>query len=181
LILEELPEILSQFRGKVIDLLWRGSRDGFEAIEFHDRCDDIPNTLTIVEDMDGNLFGGFTPITWESECRTKCDESCTSFLFTIKNPHGVPPTIFCLREAKKDFAVFCYEGYGPTFGFPDASDLRIADCCNIEGARRTSYAGSFGDTYSNTTQVGGKVGENSFFTGSPFFVVREIEVFEVTE
>jgi hypothetical protein len=162
-------------------LLWRGTRDSFEAYEFHDRCDGYPNTLTVVQDTEGNIFGGFTPLEWESECKTKCDESLESFLFTIKNGYGIPPTLFPIKDERKDFAIYCYEGYGPAFGFPDQSDLRISDNCNLEGARRASYAGAFGDVYDNTTNEGGKLGHNSFLAGAPFFVVKEIEVFAISE
>jgi hypothetical protein len=135
----------------------------------------------VVQDTEGNIFGGFTPITWESECKVKCDQSLGSFLFTIKNGHGIPPTIFPIKDDRKDFAIYCYEGYGPAFGFPDASDLRIADNCDRVGARRASYAGSFGDAYANTAQAGGKLGHNGLLAGTPFFAVKEIEVFEVSK
>ena len=45
-------------------LLYRGSRDGFRARDFHSHCDDIPNTLTIIQSENGNIFGGFTTQTW---------------------------------------------------------------------------------------------------------------------
>jgi hypothetical protein len=180
-ILSELPAILGQFRHKKFELLWRGSRDGFSADAFHNLCDDCPNTMTLILDTQGNIFGGFTPIPWESCCITKADTTMGSFLFTIKNQYDVEPMIFPVKEDKRDFAIFCYEGYGPSFGFPDASDLRIADNCNQENARRTNYAGSFGDTYDNQTKLSWRIGENCFLAGSPFFVVKEIEVFEIPE
>jgi hypothetical protein len=51
--------------GTVAKLLWRGSRDGFSAAEFHRRCDGHSNTLTLNLGTDGNVFGGFTPVEWE--------------------------------------------------------------------------------------------------------------------
>jgi hypothetical protein len=39
------------------NLLWRGSRDGFRATEFH-----RANTLTLIVDTDGNIFCGFTAV-----------------------------------------------------------------------------------------------------------------------
>jgi hypothetical protein len=60
-------------------ILWRGSRDGFEAKEFHRRCDGHENTLTVILDTKGNFFGGFTPGEWESGIRYfKADESLKS-------------------------------------------------------------------------------------------------------
>jgi hypothetical protein len=60
------PGLLAEFHGKRFALLWRGSRDGFLAKEFHGRCDGHANTLLLILDTQGNIFGGFTPVEWES-------------------------------------------------------------------------------------------------------------------
>jgi hypothetical protein len=179
LILSDLPTILNKFRNKKFELLWRGSRDGFSAEAFHSLCDDRPNTLNIILDTHGNFFGGFTTVPLEYSFITKTDPTLSIFHFTIKNEYDAPPAIFPVKKDKKDYAVFCYARYGPSFGFPDASDLRIADNCNQENARRTNYAGAFGGAYVNNTKMNWKIGENCFLAGNPFFVVKEIEVFEI--
>jgi hypothetical protein len=61
-----LSEIFSEFRRKQFPLLWRGGCNGFRAHNFHDRCDGHVNTLTLIEDTNGNIFGGFTLVNWES-------------------------------------------------------------------------------------------------------------------
>jgi hypothetical protein len=61
-IISGFPEIFAEFRGKRVNILWRGSRDGFKAQEFHRRCDAHANTLTVILDTEGNIFGGFTPL-----------------------------------------------------------------------------------------------------------------------
>jgi hypothetical protein len=66
LIVSDFPGIFAEFRGKQFKLLWRGSRDGFGASQFHGRCDAHSNTLTVILDTEGNIFGGFTPLEWES-------------------------------------------------------------------------------------------------------------------
>jgi hypothetical protein len=66
LIVGEYPPLFEEFRAKRFNLLWRGSRDGFGAKEFHRRCDGRANTLTLIVDTDGNVFGGFTSVEWES-------------------------------------------------------------------------------------------------------------------
>jgi hypothetical protein len=66
LIVSEFPSLLEEFRKKSFNLLWRGSRDGFRAKEFHCRCDGHANTLTLIKDTEGNTFGDFTPVEWES-------------------------------------------------------------------------------------------------------------------
>jgi hypothetical protein len=64
-IISDFPEIFAEFREKHFNILWRGSRDGFKAREFHGRCDGHANTLTVILDTKGNIFGGFTPVKWE--------------------------------------------------------------------------------------------------------------------
>jgi outer membrane murein-binding lipoprotein Lpp len=57
-IISDFPEIFAEFRGKQFVILCRGSRDGFKAKEFHRRCDGHANTLTVILDTKGNIFGG---------------------------------------------------------------------------------------------------------------------------
>jgi hypothetical protein len=57
------------------ELLWRGTRDGFSASEFHRRCDGRGNTVTIVEAIGGSIFGGFTPIAWTSNSNNNNNSS----------------------------------------------------------------------------------------------------------
>jgi hypothetical protein len=65
-IISGFPQIFAEFRGMRFKILWRGSRDGFGASEFHLRCDGRANTLTVSLDTEGNVFGRFTPVEWES-------------------------------------------------------------------------------------------------------------------
>jgi hypothetical protein len=65
-IISDFPDLFDEFRGRQFALLWRGGRDGFGARDFHSRCDGHANTLTLIEDTNGNIFGGFTPLEWES-------------------------------------------------------------------------------------------------------------------
>ena len=53
-------------------LLFRGSRDGFQAETFHSKCDNKGPTVTIVK-RGNNIFGGFTEISWNSKYVT-CDK-----------------------------------------------------------------------------------------------------------
>jgi hypothetical protein len=173
LIVPDFPEIFEEFRGRRFTLLWRGSRNSFRAFIFHSRCDGHANTLTVILDTDGNIFGGFTPVKWESRMVTgdgtncyKADQSLKSFLFTLKNPHNVPVRRFTLMPQKKDKAMFCDSGLGPCF-----SDIDVSDDCNAYTVSWTE----FGRSYTNATGVDGEM----FFTGSKYFQVKEIEVFEI--
>jgi hypothetical protein len=117
----------AEFRGKRFTLLWRGSRDGFSAPYFHGRCDGHANTLTLIEDTEGNIFGGFTPVKWDSSNQWKADPSLKSFVFTLKNPHRFPARKFALKAKEKDFAIICDSSEGPSF-----CEIRVHDNCNAD-------------------------------------------------
>jgi hypothetical protein len=121
-------------------------------------------------DTDGNIFGGFTPTEWDSVSGRKADPSLKSFLFTLKNPHNVPPRRFPLMAEESARAIFCSEEKGPGF-----HDILISDNCN-SSADSYGYFDGCVDTYSNDTQRG----KQTYFGRSDCFQVKEIEVFEIT-
>ena len=45
-------------------LIYRASQNGFEASDFHSRCDNIPKTVTIIQSYSGYVFGGYAKATW---------------------------------------------------------------------------------------------------------------------
>jgi hypothetical protein len=116
-IISSFPDILSEFCGKKFQLLWGGSHDGFGSVVFHNRCDGHANSLTLIQDGKKNIFGGFTPIAWESkkwtgrfadeDNRFKSDANLESFLFTLKNPHHLSPRRFGLNPERKHMAIWC--------------------------------------------------------------------------
>jgi hypothetical protein len=173
LVVSDFPEIFPEFRGKRFSVLWRGSRDGFRAGDFHGRCDGHANTLTVILDTDGNVFGAFTPLEWGSSSHSKADDSLRSFVFTLRNPHNIPARRFALKAEMKSRAIGCYSECGPCFGGPIFGDIRVRDSCHAN----TDSATALGTAYTNDTGLDGK----TVFTGSKYFQVKEIEVFEITE
>jgi hypothetical protein len=57
LIIPDSPPLFTEFGAKRWRLLWRDSRDSFRATEFHRHCDGRVNTLTIIRDTNGSVFG----------------------------------------------------------------------------------------------------------------------------
>jgi hypothetical protein len=169
LIVSEFPEIFAEFQGQRFSLLWRGSRDGFGAGDFHSRCDGHANTLTVILDTKGNVFGGFTRPEWDSSGRRKTDDCLRSFVFMLKNPCNIPARTFALKAEKKREAIYCGSIWGPSFGW----DIYVSDNCNAH----TSGPILLGYAYTNDTGLDGL----TVSTGSSDFQVKEIEVFEITE
>jgi hypothetical protein len=175
-IVSGLPFLFSEFRGKRFSLLWRGGRDCFGAWDFHNLCDGHANTLTLIEDTNGNIFGGLTPVEWESRewnenepiNMFKADASLKSFLFTLKNPHNVPARRFALKAEKQDEAIFCWSDCGPNL-----IDICVSDNCNTN----TDSFTELGESYTKDIELDRGT---KFFTASWKFQVMEIEVFEIT-
>ena len=69
-------------------LVYRGTRDGFSAYNFHSRCNWIANTLTIVQSETNNIFGGFTTKPWTFENRHIADPN--AFVFSLRNNESNP-------------------------------------------------------------------------------------------
>jgi hypothetical protein len=166
-ILSRTPRLFSMFRWKEFRLLYRGSRDGFEAAAFHSRCKGHPNTITVVFTTNGCIFGGYTPLTWSSQGAYPSDPTLGSFIFTIKNPHNLPAQLF--RQKQGAQAIGDHGSYGPTFGY--GCDFHVCDKCQNSN---NSYS-NLGITYANETGIEGK----QVLTGAYNFTAKEIEVFEV--
>jgi hypothetical protein len=168
-ILTAFPSIFEQFKSTEFSLLWKGSRDGFRARTFHDRCDGHSNTLTVILDTEGKIFGGFTPVSWESPTRNRCksDPSLQSFVFSFKNPHHTSPLIFPLLKEGADQAIDCDANYGPIFH----KAFAVSSLCNLH-----SGGCAIGNQpYGNATGIPG----GTVLTGAKKFKTKEIEVFEI--
>ena len=78
------------FVGK--QLLYRASRDGWKASDFHACCDGSGATVTVIKSVDGFVFGGFADTSWHnnndlSYGRYIPSESGRAFLFALRSAH----------------------------------------------------------------------------------------------
>jgi hypothetical protein len=151
-------------------LLYRGTRDGFKANDFHTACDDQSLTLTIFKAKETPyIFGGFTSEAWQSGSGDfKTDPN--AFLFSLTNKENLP----CKMNIAPNLihnAIQCYSGYGPTFG--GGYDIRIVNDANLEEG---SYS-NLGDTYKHPKYAAGTVEAQTFLAGAKEFRLSEIEVF----
>jgi hypothetical protein len=168
-ILSTKPKVFDEFEGKQLRLLYRGSRDGFGASNFHSKCDDESTTVTIIQTTKDFIFGGFSSLAWDSSGQWKADNARKSFVFSVRNPHNIADKKFSLTNPTN--TIFCYSSYGPLFG--GGADICVADGCNNSTSSYTNLGGS----YANDTGIAG----NQFFTGEGKFTVKEIEVFQVSD
>ena len=94
---------------KELKKLYQATIDGDGPINFHSRCDNIPNTLVLIESAGNRRFGGFTSETWESPISKKDKDDKNAFLFSLdKNK------IYAYLNDGN--AIECKNDWGPTFG-----------------------------------------------------------------
>ncbi|CAF4498282.1 unnamed protein product [Rotaria socialis] len=130
-------------KGQKWSLIYKASRDGFSASDFHHYCDDQGPTLTVIQSRDGgHLFGGYTSASW-SPTGKYIHDSNNPFLFTLTNPHGIPPTKYSVRNPK--YSIFPQMNCGPIFGA--GNDLY---CCDNSQIDRNSFF-HFPYSYDDTT------------------------------
>ena len=156
---EFLQKIFEWTGGKNMELLYRGTRDGMSAQEFHNRCNNKGPTISLFKNERGYLFGGYASIDWVScgNYRSAPD----SFIFTMTNKYNIAPTKF---TSNTNYSIYDYSSYGPTFG---GHDIYICFASNY--ARFNHYKDVLGKGF-------------SIFKGDDddvYFNLKEIEVFKL--
>jgi len=150
---------LCQFGNQKWKLIYQASRDGFRAADFHQKCDGIHNTLTLVKTTDSCVFGGFTGAAWSSTGEFEEDEC--SFLFSLKNKMKQAFLFECTNDKK---AIRGDKELGPCFG---EEDLLICHASNLNKRSQFSVGKSFGN----------KDESKNLSSNSNGFQSAEIEVF----
>jgi hypothetical protein len=144
-------------------LIYRGTRDGFGAADFHSKCDGHSNTLTLLKAHGSSyIFGGFTSIEWDSSFLPKTDPS--AFLFSLYNKDNQPCKMKQINTTK---SIICHSGYGPIFG--SGNDIRICDSANT----RAGSGSKLGHSYEHPQPGQG----HSYLAGSDPFQLSEFEVY----
>jgi hypothetical protein len=116
--------------------------------------------VTLIETTKSFIFGGFTPIAWDSSGSYKSDSSQKSFLFTVKWARGSEGRQFMMANSAN--AIYCHPSYGPTFG--NNHDLYVANACNDNASSCTNL----GNAYTNDTGIN----DQQVFTGEYNFTVK---------
>jgi hypothetical protein len=150
--------------------LYKATKDGFSAQTFHSMCDNKGETIVVIKSTNGNIFGGYNPVSWTSSNTYSVDSR--AFLFSLVSAKGHSPVMFSSIVGKGSY---CYggSGYGPTFG--GGHDLYILSDSNINSGSYSNLGYSYGVpgmTY-GTTQI------QSVMAGSYQFQTSEIEVYRV--
>lgn len=105
-------------------LIYQATRDGFRAFDFHSKCDNKSNTLTIIKSDIGQVFGGFTTNIWFNPSLGFRSDA-NSFLFSLINSEKYPAKMKSITTFK---AIVYDSTRGPVFGA--GNDISISDNSN---------------------------------------------------
>ena len=151
-----------------MELIFRGTRDGMTSSVFHNKCDNKGESITLIKNEKGNIFGGYAFISWTNANDTWYSAP-ESFIFTLSNIYNTEPTKFPSKNDQKE--VQHHSNYGPLFG-EGSNDLGV--CGDILKDGGWSY---FPKTYQDIIGKG-----KSIFTGdsnNSNFKKKGIEVFKI--
>ena len=141
---------------KKYNLLFRASRDGFRALDFHSKCDEKDFTVVLVKTKVGRRFGGFTDAKWDQSSSYK--KGGNGFIFSLTNRE-----IYYNKNDSHN--IYCDIHYGPIFG---KNDFYISNDCNIN---KNSC-----DISNNSYDTRGKL---YAMANAPNYYVEEYEVFQI--
>lgn len=149
-------------RNVVFNLIYRATRDGADANSYHKMCDGKANTVSVLQTVKGNKFGGYTEIQIESGNIAYKDPN--SFVFSL-NKQKIYENL-----NKEGNVVRHYNGYGPYFvgGFI-TFDTQFYRNNNNYVYDRTSSSNFFAKNEK----------DYEINNGEQFFAIRELEVFEI--
>ena len=153
----------------IFKLVYRASRDGDSAEEFHKRCNDIGANIILVKTDKNIKFGGFTNFDWDIPDKEtiikspedgveKEDDKAFCFSISLNKIY--------LHNKDKKGAIVCVEKCGPIFS---ENIFTIYDNMLSEGG------------YCGTMEKSNFIGQETDFeiSGEEKFKITELEVFEI--
>lgn len=153
-------EIIRQIGKKIksYNLIYKPSVDGERASDFHRKCDEANNNLSIIKTKKGRVFGGFTTQNWKSSSSGGLFKyDANAFVFSVNNKK-----IYRIKD--KDKAIYCRTDLA--LFFSDTADIYIYDnCFSSQGGTNQSAYEYNGELYA--------------LNGEARFNIEDYEVYKV--
>ena len=168
-----------------LNLIYRGSRDGFTEKEFHSKCDKVSPTISFIKSDKNKIFGGYTEQTWKYiewqanyTQRWKSDDK--AFLFSFSNNEKYPIK-YTVKDDKRSLisnAIYNHSGslviYGGSGDAYNNTDMWISSSEN--GFSGYSY---FPHSYSCSKFPSVSETSKAYLAGAFSFKVIDIELFTI--
>jgi hypothetical protein len=155
-------------------LLYRATRDGFTAEAFHLKCDEKPNTVTIIKNnlncvFGGCVFDGYTTSKARSDRKSGWCADLKAFIFSLRRFGVSKNDKFMVTGAHH--AIYGRLDRGPIFG--DGHDICIIDRSDKNMGSYTN----FGRSYASPT---GHINTKNYLAGNyDKWLTTEIEVYQI--
>ena len=120
-------------------LLYRATRDGFEASSFHEKCDGKAKTITIIKTKGNYVFGGYTAASWDSRGANKADK--TAYLYSLRRNGVSNLSKYTITGGYEAYAIYCASTHGPAFG--GGNDILIINRSDVNVGSRSQYSGYY--------------------------------------
>lgn len=121
----DLIKICSLNDNQGLKLIYRASRDGFSSKNFHDLCDNMGPTVTIIKTSENHIFGGFTKRNW-LPCKNPpfWKQDSLAYIFSLVNDLNIPFKLYCTSPKN---GILSRVDLGPCFG----NDICINSSSNL--------------------------------------------------
>jgi hypothetical protein len=140
------------------NLLYKASIDGDSIIKFHEKCDNKGATLIIIKIKTGYRFGGYNPLSWNTQNNYK--EHSSTFIFSLDKMKK-----YNIKENQIQYSTFMDVG---CFAFGNGFDFVIKDKCTQNNF-----------SYSETPYSYNTIEECELTGGERNFIVDDYEVYSV--
>ena len=170
IIIERLKKIDPIYNNIILKLVYRATRDGDSAQDFHKKCDQIGPNITLVLTLNNRRFGGFTKNNWEhlkEDIKEKEPEvgsgksDVDAFCFSVDLNK-----IYNNNELDSG-VIFCCNSYGPTF------------CRNIFAINGNMLTKGGYCLKKNFSCFEGQEVDYEISGGKKVFGIKELEVLEI--
>ncbi|CDW84039.1 tldc domain-containing protein [Stylonychia lemnae] len=167
---QQQQRLLFKLQGQC-SLLYKASKHGFTASDFHSRCDNQGPSITFILSDHGKVFGGYTSVPWKTpELHYQAQKDSTAYIFSLTET-----TLHPVNQNFVDHAIGHYKKQILQFGL---GDIQIEDQCNL----KYTNSCNIGSTYkppSGYKQGDQKIKE--YLAGANKFRVLEIEVYKIEQ
>ena len=144
-----------------LNLLFKATKDGTNASDFHKKCDGKVQQLVFIKTTEGEIFGGYTKIGFRNRGKAIEDNNAFVFSFFTKKIYNIKIDKSAIMDYQNNGPCFYSNGdyiiYIPSKMFDDFSNT-----CNIS----SSYFEGMSMDY-------------EINNGEKFFNIQEIEVYQV--
>jgi hypothetical protein len=154
-----------------IRLLYRATTDGFSTNKFHLKCDGEAKTVTIIENNQNHVFGGYTAAEWKNDEDYGWISDSNAFIFSLRRNGISNDQKFKIIDQKH--SILGHAAYGPSFGhdilIENDSNIKTGSFCNLGNHYELPVGYEYG--VDNTL---------SYLAGNfDSWLTKEIEVFQI--